>query len=253
MLLKHNRTNSIPPNLIIHDNILSNSVNLTRGGVTEPYSALFNISCSSDVQFLSSLRPLSGWNPANIAIVSNGFCGSTCAETVRALRAHGNVRTFVYGGTSKAPFQPTSFEGGLVASFESAFESFDLLPQITPPSSPLPKSLRFPAVGQVLFWESYSRRGQEMPDEWTPQPADEYVDVRDPTEIVDVWESVAAKMPTEKYRLDETIMPKLVVATVTAFKVPPTEEPRKSEGTGNSRLLRTTVLIFGIMVGVVVV
>ncbi|KAJ3104505.1 hypothetical protein HDU97_009118 [Phlyctochytrium planicorne] len=93
--------------------LLSDKSSKTRNGVTDNYSGLFEIDCKGfqyilNVQNLVGPKFLSnGWAPENIAIISNGACGSTCGESVRSLRAQYGIKTYVYGGTTGKPYQPT--------------------------------------------------------------------------------------------------------------------------------------------------
>ncbi|KAJ3214039.1 hypothetical protein HDU67_002133 [Dinochytrium kinnereticum] len=181
--------------------ILSTARSYTRGGVTEKFSGRFDIDCESIKQIFDGFPQLNaGWNPGNVAVISNGFCGSTCAESVRSLRAQYGIKTYVYGGYNGKPFQPTTFEGGSVLDYDSVLDAFRKIPLFSnnQPTTPISSTFPMPARGQVLFWESYSTKTQDIPDEWIESPADEYVAVSDSTEIVDVWNAVAAKMPTTK-------------------------------------------------------
>ncbi|KAJ3104504.1 hypothetical protein HDU97_009117 [Phlyctochytrium planicorne] len=186
----------------------------TRNGVQDSYSGLFDIDCQSlQNVFLGidtsagKFPQITGWNPANVAVVSNGLCGSTCAESVRSLRSQYGIKTYVYGGTSGKPFQPTSFEGGSVLTFDLVLDATAKIPfysKVTAPS-PYPTGFGLPVSGQVLFWESYSGgASQELPDEWIDAPADEYIAVSDSVEVVEVWKAVAAKMPTSKLTVPVT-------------------------------------------------
>ncbi|KAI9354348.1 hypothetical protein DFJ73DRAFT_775887 [Zopfochytrium polystomum] len=87
-------------------NILSAVRAIARGGKTSSYSDRFDLSCAvfANPFAPASLPKLSkGWSPDAISLVSDGRCGSMCAEMTRS---------------SGAAFQPSSFEGGSVASFE---------------------------------------------------------------------------------------------------------------------------------------
>ncbi|KAJ3214040.1 hypothetical protein HDU67_002134 [Dinochytrium kinnereticum] len=211
--------------------LISKAKTSTRGGVTEKYSGRFDIDCLAIEDAFKTLLPQltdGGWNPANVAIISNGFCGSTCGESVRSLRAQYGVKTFVYGGYNGKPFQPTAFEGGSVLDYDRVLDAFgkiSLLSSKNPPK-PLPSSFAMPARGNLLFWQSYSNKSQDIPDEWIDSPADEFIAVSDSTEVVEVWNAVAAKMPTIKQpplkpsgksAAGALKAPQLAIASVVAF------------------------------------
>ncbi|KAJ3112151.1 hypothetical protein HDU96_004885 [Phlyctochytrium bullatum] len=187
------------------NSLLSNTKTYTRGGVTEPFSQKFDIDCA-DVSALFAKFPQltsGGWNPANVAVLTNGFCGSTCGEVVRSLRSQYGVKVYVYGGTTGTAFQPTSFEGGSVLDFDGVLDAFVKIPRLSgvaPPNGTLTgTSFPVPARGQVLFWESYSpARKSDTPDEWIVDPADAWISVADGAEVVEAWGKVAALMPTTK-------------------------------------------------------
>ncbi|KAJ3128104.1 hypothetical protein HK098_005158 [Nowakowskiella sp. JEL0407] len=80
--------------------------------------------CADIVPSLISASIQSGvridfWKPTNIAILSEGSCGSACSMITRALFQQKGVRTYVYGGPidvpSGRPFAWCSFDGGPVA------------------------------------------------------------------------------------------------------------------------------------------
>ena len=56
----------------------------TRGGVAGNYTARFEMDCREYLGNMTLLPQLrKGWLPRNMAIVSNGLCGSTCSNIVR--------------------------------------------------------------------------------------------------------------------------------------------------------------------------
>ncbi|KAJ3108128.1 hypothetical protein HDU96_007676 [Phlyctochytrium bullatum] len=168
---------------------------LVRGGVTSKYSNLFGMDCDNVV--LPVVRPENtkqlkrGWKPENIAIVSNGFCGSTCGQFVRALRTTFQVRSYTYGGSTGVPFQPTSFEGGAVLGFQ------DLLANSDPSIADAPKPFPLPATGSITYLEAYSTRvgDPEVPAEFIKMEAEAHFVVGDMTDPLEVW-TQAGKMLT---------------------------------------------------------
>ncbi|KAJ3205650.1 hypothetical protein HDU67_008721, partial [Dinochytrium kinnereticum] len=96
------------------------------------------------------------------------------------LRDHG-VRTFVYGGASRKPFTPTSFEGGVVTDFASLSRANLDTSQLTAAQlSRLPTHFSIPLTGTLPVNEAFSTYDVENPVEWVPMPADAWVEVLDP-------------------------------------------------------------------------
>ncbi|KAJ1539563.1 hypothetical protein HK405_012754, partial [Cladochytrium tenue] len=128
--------------------ILDNTSTYTRGGSTSTYSGKFGLNCSAFDVYTASQPPLShGWSANAILLVSDGHCGSTCAEFTRALRDAYGVRAAVTGGSSGAAFQPSAFEGGSVGSLAAiqtqalqiySFSSAPANATATWPINPLP-------------------------------------------------------------------------------------------------------------------
>ncbi|KAI9335002.1 hypothetical protein DFJ73DRAFT_852321 [Zopfochytrium polystomum] len=88
-----------------------------RGGRLGQYTRRFEMDCVEYFVNMTKLPQLKkGWEGRNIAVVSNGLCGSTCSNIVRVLRDQFKVQSYVYGGRGAA-FQPTSFEGGKLVDF----------------------------------------------------------------------------------------------------------------------------------------
>ncbi|KAJ3106942.1 hypothetical protein HDU97_005223 [Phlyctochytrium planicorne] len=159
---------------------------LKRGGKNGKYTNQFAMDCSNIVVPVTSASKTTqlkrGWSPENIAIISNGFCGSTCAQFVRSLRTF-NVRAYTYGGSSGSAFQPTSFEGGAVMGFS------DLLSSTDPAVQGAPVPFTFPTQGSIAFLEAYSVRSSDpdVPAEFIRQNADAHFLVDDHTDPLEVW------------------------------------------------------------------
>ncbi|KAJ3107793.1 hypothetical protein HDU97_003141 [Phlyctochytrium planicorne] len=213
------------------NDIVGTSRTLTRGGVADTYSAHFTIDCGN---FKFALPP----NPfpvENMALLTDGGCGSACAAFVRSLRDTWGVRSYVYGGTSRKPFNPVSFDGGVVFDWGSlqdprvinkyrlSYEDQDALPKL----------FTVPIVGANIINEAYSPNGRgdlDTPAEWIPSPADGYVAVNDPNDKVSVW--------TETGKL------------LTAAAATPLVSNKKQRSSGGSGGL-STAAIAGIAVGAV--
>ncbi|KAI8854350.1 hypothetical protein BC829DRAFT_413262 [Chytridium lagenaria] len=165
--------------------ILSNSKSYTRGGVTEKFSGRFDIDCADIQTLFNALVPfLPAGTPATLPL------SPTASAARHALNPSVPSGLNI---TSK----PTC---GSVLDYETILDAMSKIPRFSTsqPSTTLPAGFPIRVKGQVLFWESYSSKTSDTPDEWIDQPADEWVAMSDSTEIVEVWNAVAAKMPTSK-------------------------------------------------------
>ncbi|KAJ1552401.1 hypothetical protein HK405_011468 [Cladochytrium tenue] len=185
------------------EDLFSAGREFVRGGVQGLYTnAFIDSECTSFQQLLTSSQQFAqlsgGWGFSNVALVSNGICGSTCAAFGRTLRDQFSVPAFSYAGASGAAFQPTSFEGGSVAHFDAlldgaaqaaaAYGADDI--------AGAPTAFPLPVDGSIAFWEGYSMLvNTQVPAEWVPDPADYHLtNVADPTDPVAVWTAAAAQL-----------------------------------------------------------
>ncbi|KAJ3264991.1 hypothetical protein HDU77_006814 [Chytriomyces hyalinus] len=161
-------------------------------GFTQQYSNYFLNGCPK----LTGLKPLKhGWQANDILLVSNGVCGSTCAQVTTIMRNQLGVRAVTYGGgrTHAAPlnqqpnFDPTSFAAGDVISFTDTLDFFDSKkgpqrigdsPNENAESKLLPVKFKFPLKGgQMPFWTSMSTHSKhpDAPIEWIVDPSEFYL------------------------------------------------------------------------------
>ncbi|KAI9335854.1 hypothetical protein DFJ73DRAFT_893274 [Zopfochytrium polystomum] len=165
----------------------------TAGDISEDKDAPGHIASPKLDQYHRRL-----WDPRDIVVVSDGFCGSACGHLVRMLRDGHGVRSIVYGGglasaraATGGAFTPSSFEGANVVMFNDLLSVYrrsqrtatrtgdpasnhrrDASPS-PPPQELFPFPLR--ARGQVALWEAYSDSGSggtRAPMEWVVHPAD---------------------------------------------------------------------------------
>ncbi|KAJ3115427.1 hypothetical protein HDU96_000663 [Phlyctochytrium bullatum] len=178
---------------------------ISRGGIREPYSGPFEYNSTTPQEpFRHS------WSSKDVVVLTNGHCGSACALLSRALRNSAHVRHYVYGGFTHTPFQPSSFEGGCVETMRgllnatTAVLSYAQSHRIpVPRDAVFPKPFKLPVEdSKMLVWESYSAHGGNVatPDEFVYQPADGYVRVERPAEIVTVWRELARMVGAEEAR-----------------------------------------------------
>ena len=198
--------------------LLSPGVAYTRGGVAGTYSNVFTDGTCTDFKNavvdpkqIPQLKK--GWAPANIAIVSNGLCGSTCAAFVRyviflyswslnswnpplfniysVLRDQFQVKTFTYGGSSGKSYTPTSFEGGVVAHYSELLSNTKMTDKPQPGG---PVELTLPVDASIPIWEGYSPSSQypNVPAEWVVDRADDQLaGIQDTMDTVAIWKATA--------------------------------------------------------------
>ncbi|KAJ3104523.1 hypothetical protein HDU97_009136 [Phlyctochytrium planicorne] len=189
-------------------NIFDPGNKFVRGGTESTYSNRFEfVGCKNFAKrFLGKVPPLKkGWYPSDVVILSDGMCGSTCAESFRTLRDQFKVRSAVFGGRTATPFQPTSFEGGVVVSFSDILtDSTNIVThtETLRPVAGIPQRFPLPAEGTVPIWESYSPNAPEnvrnFPAEFVPQPAEVFVAPLDPLDKVALWGLVAKGLESAK-------------------------------------------------------
>ncbi|KAJ3099500.1 hypothetical protein HDU97_002989 [Phlyctochytrium planicorne] len=101
------------PSLFIPVNAGSNILTDTKTSSSLPgnptFSGKFTLKCDN---FSSQLLPVmdqfkSGWNPANVVIVSDGFCLAGCHEFVRTASQQLNIKNYIYGWNVKTKFPST--------------------------------------------------------------------------------------------------------------------------------------------------
>ncbi|KAJ3015574.1 UNVERIFIED_CONTAM: hypothetical protein HDU68_012657 [Siphonaria sp. JEL0065] len=158
-----------------------------------------------------------GWLPKNILLVSNGVCGSTCAQFTTYLRDQVGVRVVTYGGGYKRSagdnnFDPTAFAAGDVLSFATFLDiygytgyfypnAFKAPHKVTMPSqSQDPEDVMFPRPfpfainehGQMPFLTSYSPKPAQpnLPIEWIIDPSEFYLNTVNMGDPASVWKAV---------------------------------------------------------------
>ncbi|KAJ3128105.1 hypothetical protein HK098_005159 [Nowakowskiella sp. JEL0407] len=194
----------------------SNSIDWTDTRTTPPgysgnYTQQFELvadACSSKIPELLKLGKKSGiktdfWKASNIAILSDGNCGSACSFMTRALHQQKGVRTYVYGGpldvASGNSFPWCSFDGGPVAK-ESQIRaevagianklpagSLDAVPGSAASWSNLVAADTLSLIPIAVNWSlpvsaTYSVKNLDKMIEWTYEPATDLVNVGHPFE-----------------------------------------------------------------------
>ncbi|KAJ3082901.1 hypothetical protein HK102_001391, partial [Quaeritorhiza haematococci] len=100
--------------------------------------------------------------PSDIAIVSNGYCGSTCALFTTLLHELYGVRQFATGGFPNQPMSFSSFPGGQVYSLitiQSQASRFNVS-NLAPGPWPILATVRF------TLREAYAKGRTDVPLEF---------------------------------------------------------------------------------------
>ncbi|KAI9327384.1 hypothetical protein BDR26DRAFT_875542 [Obelidium mucronatum] len=159
------------------------------------------------------------WKAEDILLVSNGFCGSTCAQFTTILRDQVGVRAVTYGGGFKRStpksksFDPTAFAAGNVLPFEAFLGLFSAVPpsaftdhKVTlpasgqdPEDSRLPVPFRFPLHpgSQMPFLTATSPKPKiqdSLPIEWVIDASDFYLKNVNLGNPESVWNAVVDGM-----------------------------------------------------------
>eukprot|EP01125_Pyxidicula_operculata_P010746 TRINITY_DN3537_c0_g1_i2.p1 TRINITY_DN3537_c0_g1~~TRINITY_DN3537_c0_g1_i2.p1 ORF type:complete len:495 (+),score=64.67 TRINITY_DN3537_c0_g1_i2:502-1986(+) len=144
---------------------------LSRGGSTSSYSERVYLNCGTKKFTKSSFRF------PNILIVSDGYCGSSCAVFTNHLSEIEGVKTIVFGGLAEREEQMYFiYPGGMVSYSEILRFDFQLLNIINDPAVPpqLPKN----SLLSFLLFEVYdpittkNPSPQDIPLEFLWKPAD---------------------------------------------------------------------------------
>jgi hypothetical protein len=164
----------------------------TRGGKTSQYTD----QCVLDCNNIYNAIPGTGKNmfrPEDVAILSDGNCGSTCALLTNALVENFNVTTFGYGGLSTIPMSFSSFAGGQVFSMDDLIDRSESIASV---KEFLPKKFVRQSSLSFTLREVYSKSMPELPLEWTYLPTRVRIPNRSDLNFnpVALWNEVAHKM-----------------------------------------------------------
>ncbi|CAG8569274.1 18751_t:CDS:2 [Acaulospora morrowiae] len=164
----------------------------TRGGVTEHYTS----------QLIENDNPLSAhvlpWKATDYAILTNGFCGSSCSLIATHLAEENNILTVSVGGLANTPMAFASFTGGQEYDLDSILKELKSIGLSNNPLAPQP----FPVNAELTFAikEAYSKSNPGEVLEFSYRPAVkrlyyDSISARDPSEF---WLQVAAFLNKDK-------------------------------------------------------
>ncbi|KAJ1564217.1 hypothetical protein HK096_009076, partial [Nowakowskiella sp. JEL0078] len=140
----------------------STSPDSTQGTYTQQYkSTNCDLAVTSTLQQYMNTTGIQPdfWKPENMAILSDGTCGSACSFLTRGLHTQKKVPVYVYGGLTDngksnivlgvkgTPFQWCGFDGGPVIPNEFAIRS-----EVFPIRSLLPSSVGSVVPGSAASW-----------------------------------------------------------------------------------------------------
>ncbi|KAF9352538.1 hypothetical protein BGX26_009674 [Mortierella sp. AD094] len=135
--------------------MFTKGVNYKRGGVTQTYSQKNYFEYSWPFLPLAKNKTLS-WKASDMAIVTNGFCGSACTMIATRFNIIHKVKTYAVGGIYKTPLSYFSFPGGFVMDNESIVSDIRKIGYKgkNAPSNFVVKSSASIAVGEIYATEN---------------------------------------------------------------------------------------------------
>ncbi|KAF9081021.1 hypothetical protein BGX23_001388 [Mortierella sp. AD031] len=93
--------------------MFTKGINMKRGGTTSTYTQKSYFEHAWPFLPLAKKDALP-WKAADMAIVTNGFCGSACTMVATRFNIVHKVKTYAVGGLHKTPLSYFSFPGGFV-------------------------------------------------------------------------------------------------------------------------------------------
>ncbi|KAI8607303.1 hypothetical protein BC830DRAFT_166539 [Chytriomyces sp. MP71] len=132
------------------------------------------------------------YNANNVVLVSNGNCGSTCAQFITIARDQVGVKAVTYGGgkrrstSASKNFDPTSYAAGFISDFQVISGAInrnskrDDAADAKLNPAPFPK-FAINMASSIAFATSFSPQGKypECPIEWVIATSDFYLDGAD--------------------------------------------------------------------------
>eukprot|EP00002_Diphylleia_rotans_P028923 TRINITY_DN5849_c0_g1_i5.p1 TRINITY_DN5849_c0_g1~~TRINITY_DN5849_c0_g1_i5.p1 ORF type:complete len:560 (-),score=99.11 TRINITY_DN5849_c0_g1_i5:216-1895(-) len=134
---------------------INNPREIQWGDSSSTYTHPFHDNCADFLKEWPAPRMIK-YAPSNVMVVTDGYCGSTCAVFSLALQESGKARTLVYGGRAGQPQMVGSFPGGQVYNLAYLSEDFQFLNLSD--SSTAPPSFPNSAGFSFTIREIYSRQ-----------------------------------------------------------------------------------------------
>ncbi|KAF8950755.1 hypothetical protein BGZ52_001514 [Haplosporangium bisporale] len=142
--------------------MFTKGINQARGGSTSTYTQrnFFDYSWPFIPMAKNETLP---WKAADMAIVTNGFCGSACTMIATRFNVMNKVRTYAVGGIYKRPLSYFSFPGGFV------MDNADIVKDIRKTGykgKNLPSNLPVKASATIAVGEIYATEKTTVPLEY---------------------------------------------------------------------------------------
>ncbi|KAI8836706.1 hypothetical protein BJ741DRAFT_648972 [Chytriomyces cf. hyalinus JEL632] len=166
----------------------------------------------------SDYAPLKNvYNGRNVVIVSNGFCGSTCAQFTTIARDQLGVKAVTYGGGKQRSlsgtrnFDPTSFAAGFIATYNQIDSYINGISKRDDASdsklNPAPFLYNVEMAGSTMaFAVSFSTKGKypDAPIEWVIAASDVHLDSADVklNDGASVWNAI---LKSKAFELASTV------------------------------------------------
>ncbi|KAI8361236.1 hypothetical protein B0O80DRAFT_153446 [Mortierella sp. GBAus27b] len=100
------------------DSMFTKGVNMKRGGSTDTYTQKNYFEFGWPFMPLAKNNTLP-WKASDMAIVTNGFCGSACTMIATRFQVAHKVKTYAVGGIAKTALSYFTFPGGFVMDNDS--------------------------------------------------------------------------------------------------------------------------------------
>ncbi|KAF9179947.1 hypothetical protein BGZ51_006527 [Haplosporangium sp. Z 767] len=172
--------------------MFTKGVNYKRGGTTSTYTQKNYFEFGWPFMPLDKNRTMP-WKASDMAIVTNGFCGSACTMIATRFNIEHKVKTYAIGGIHKRPLSYFTFPGGFVMDNESIVSD---LQKIKFKAAGSPSDLPIKAMTMVAVGEIYATENSKVPLEYDAKyfSANVHLDhdlvtARNPD---DVWLKIAA-------------------------------------------------------------
>ncbi|KAG0072467.1 hypothetical protein BGZ89_005857 [Linnemannia elongata] len=108
------------------------------------------------------------FKPQNMAIITNGFCGSACSMIATRFAITQNVKTYAIGGIAKRPLSYFSFPGGFVTEVGSVVADLSMI-RYKAPGKTAPTQLPIMASANLPMGELYAHANSTVPLEYDSQ------------------------------------------------------------------------------------
>ncbi|KAF9910792.1 hypothetical protein EC991_005509 [Linnemannia zychae] len=142
------------------------------------------------------------FKPENMAIITNGFCGSACSMIATRFAITQNVKTYAIGGIAKRPLSYFSFPGGFVTEISSVVSDLSMIKYKAPNKASAPTYLPIMGSANLPMGELYAFANSTVPLEYDSQfyAASVHLD-QDPVSARhpdNVWVKIAGDLAPKK-------------------------------------------------------